>query len=106
MEIGEFVQLVISGGGAAVGSYYFLKWLFERLQVSPVNKRIYAFLLTALFAGAASILWMWLRTAWPVTVQEWVSILFRDMSTAIMVNQIWHAERDLSRTVGGHGATR
>ena len=100
MEIGDFVQLVISGGGAAIGAYYFLKWLFEQLQVAPVNKRIYAFLLTALFAGVASVLWMWLQQAWPATPQEWVSVLFRNMSTAIMVNQIWHAESDLSRTVG------
>lgn len=100
MEIGDFVQLVISGGGAAVGSYYFLKWLFERLQISPRDRRIYAFLLTAVFAAAASVLFMWLTSTWPVTPQEWVSILFRDISTAIMANQIWHAEFDLSRAVG------
>jgi hypothetical protein len=95
MELSAFIELVISGGGAAIGAYYALKWFFERVGVSPRDKRIIAFVFTAALAGAASVLLMWLQTAWPITPQEWATILFRDMSTAIMVNQIWHAGWDL-----------
>ena len=100
MELSVFIELVVSGGGAAIGAYYVLDWFFKRTNTSPLDKRIIAFVFTALFAGAASVLAMWLQTAWPATPQEWVGSLFRDMSTAIMVNQIWHTGWDLPRNVG------
>jgi len=98
MEIQDFVQLVISGGGAAIGAYYALRWLFDRTDASPRDKRIIAFALTALFASTAAVLGMWLTSSWPITTQDWVRTLFRDASTAILVNQLWHAGWDLPRT--------
>lgn len=93
-----FFRFVISSGGASIGAYQFLRWVYNRLGISPLDKRIYAFICTAIFAAIASIMIMWLTSTWPTTPIDWFMKLWLDVGTAIIVGQGIHGYKELSRT--------
>ena len=100
MSLEAFLAWVLTSGGAAVVSYVLMTQLEKIPEFNPSAelKRYLSFVFAMLIAAGAFALTVELGYAEePAGAQAWIEQLFLVMTTAIGLQQVIHARRDLSK---------